>query len=296
VADLAIGPVTVEPAPGPHGEISPAAQKRLYAEADARFAAFTGITRKLHPDNALDKPYVPIWASFYDDVLKAWRAGTIRWLIDHPVAGPAIADAQAAGQAAAEHLSAMPRAATPDAVTTHAQKAASAQAAAQAATQKAGTVLAQTAPAAPTLPPAVQRASQDVAAIAKPWLDSGQGDVGSDLLAFAQSVNAFGHAIANATGLAPAPLSPPSPGSPGPTPTGNGSGRGSRFTGDEHGALGPSGPAGSPEASHGMLDAPKKTLGAALAVIGGLSVAIVLAGYRNLRPVRRRHTQRRARA
>jgi hypothetical protein len=84
--------------------ITPEIQARLYHEADARFAAKTGVTRKLDPKNAIDAKQIPVWTHIYQDVLAQYKNGTLVWTFDHPAVAPVLAQAQTMTTAAATGL------------------------------------------------------------------------------------------------------------------------------------------------------------------------------------------------
>ena len=90
----------------PSAPISPEIQKRLYDETDARFAAKTGIARKLDPKNALDQTYVPQWTAIYNDVKRQYQGGIIAWTHDHPDVAPLLTQASILSTNAATSLDA----------------------------------------------------------------------------------------------------------------------------------------------------------------------------------------------
>lgn len=90
--------------------ITPEVQKQLYQETDARFAAKTGIARKLDPKNRLDQKYIPQWMAIYEDVKKQYLAGVIAWTHDHPSVAPILTQASVLSANAATSLDAAQKA------------------------------------------------------------------------------------------------------------------------------------------------------------------------------------------
>ena len=84
--------------------VDPDTQRKLYAEADARFAAQSGVTRKLDPHNPVDKHLIPAWFHVYQGVLAEYGSGKIHWTTDHLPVTKAIADAHDATTAAQRRL------------------------------------------------------------------------------------------------------------------------------------------------------------------------------------------------
>lgn len=117
--------------------ITPEIQKQLYAETDARFAAKTGIARKLDPKNALDQKQIPVWQHLYADVLAQFHNGTIVWTYNHPMIAPLLTQASTLSTAAATGLDAAQKATDPQAKAAAAQDAHAALTGAAAATQQA---------------------------------------------------------------------------------------------------------------------------------------------------------------
>ena len=66
--------------------LTPKIQAELYAEADARFWAQTGLRpgKKLDPKNWIDQAFVPVWSAAYDRVLNEWKHGKLVKTYDHP--------------------------------------------------------------------------------------------------------------------------------------------------------------------------------------------------------------------
>ena len=83
--------------------IPPDVQKKLYAEADARFWAQTGYKpgHKLDAKSPLDKAMIPTYLDIYQKILNEYRAGKILYTYDHPAVVAALGEAaQLAGEAA----------------------------------------------------------------------------------------------------------------------------------------------------------------------------------------------------
>lgn len=116
-------------------KMTPDVQKQLYAETDARFAAKTGIARKLDPGNPIDQAYQPVWMHLYNDVKTQFLKGTIVWTYNHPAVAPLLAQAQAMTTAAATGLDASQKATTQTDQAAHVADAHAALAASTAATQ-----------------------------------------------------------------------------------------------------------------------------------------------------------------
>ena len=106
---LQIDQIVMDPPAGTPAQPSVDAetQKKLYAETDARFAAQTGVTRKLDPHNAVDQTLIPAWFHVYQGVLAEYRSGKIHWTTDHLPVQKAIAEAHDQSQKAAQRFDAV---------------------------------------------------------------------------------------------------------------------------------------------------------------------------------------------
>jgi hypothetical protein len=170
--------------------ITPEIQAQLYAEADARFAAKTGITRKLDPKSALDQKQIPVWSHIYQDVLAQFQNGTIAWTYNHPAVAPLLAHASDLSTAAAAGLELAQYATTPADKAAAAQAAHAAMTQATAATQQANQI-AQTLTASESPVAAAVAAGITDAVLAQKMADAAQSTAASV---------AAGHPIVNHTG------------------------------------------------------------------------------------------------
>jgi hypothetical protein len=229
-----------------HVEPTPDDQARLYAETDARFAAQTGITRKLDPQNKLDAKWIGVWHDLYSKVLAQWRAGTLAYTFDHPSIAQRITDAGKAAGDAMEHLGQMiatkpagvgmgslswaqtPAGQATAAASEATRKAAEAQAQVEAAVKATQLAAARGArhgiapippPPAVVSPDLVHRAAQEVAedvARGTHWFDRTIGGL-ADMVAALQgaAAGARADAVNQIATSPPAPTeSPPGPGAP----------------------------------------------------------------------------------
>ena len=149
--------------------LAPDVQKKLYAETDARFAAKTGVARKLDPHNKVDQALIPAWFHIYQGVLAEYKGGKIHWTTDHLPVQKALASASDETAKAEQYvdLAAAPGAALGE----HASAAKAAFDAAATSHRKAAAMM----PADPHL--AQILAHLDLGA-ALAWILVGQGDVG----------------------------------------------------------------------------------------------------------------------
>jgi hypothetical protein len=203
--------------------ITPEIQKQLYAETDARFAAKTGIARKLDPKNALDQKQIPVWQHLYADVLAQFRGGRIVWTYNHPMIAPLLTQASTLSTAAATGLDAAQKATDPQVKAAAAQDAHAALTGAAAATQQAKQVqqslIASESPVAAAvaagmaawLGQKIHDATQAIGAA----LSSQQPIIkdASDIVAAAQGAGAaVHHALGTALGAVTATTTAPAPG------------------------------------------------------------------------------------
>lgn len=189
--------------------VTPEIQADLYREADARFAAQTGITRKLDPRNKLDQKWIPVWLHIYAQLHTQWQHGTIAWTHRDPVVTQALDHAAHAGAAAASELAAMQTAApsTPEAVRAHAEAMSVAQGEAALATGAAAA--AQHAITPPTASLDLVTAARDAIARALgPAAGAAVVHGAQDTVAALQGLAAPAH-VARVTGAMPiAPIEP----------------------------------------------------------------------------------------
>ena len=78
--------------------LTPAAQKMLYDETDARFYAQTAyaVGRKLDPNNWIDQPFIKVWDDIYRKVLADYQAHKLVTTHDHPIVQGFLRGARAA--------------------------------------------------------------------------------------------------------------------------------------------------------------------------------------------------------
>lgn len=84
--------------------LSPAIHDKLAKETDARFAAQTGVSRKLDPSKPLDQKLIPVWLQIEGLVYSQILNGTVVYTFDHPVVTTALADAAVSSAAAATSM------------------------------------------------------------------------------------------------------------------------------------------------------------------------------------------------
>lgn len=87
--------------------MTPEVQAELYKEADARFAAQTGVVRKLNPRNVIDQKLIPAWVDVYNKVLREWKSGKLTLTFQHPVVAALLDEARDLSNAAAAHMDAV---------------------------------------------------------------------------------------------------------------------------------------------------------------------------------------------
>ena len=183
--------------------LAPDVQKKLYAETDARFAAKTGVARKLDPHNKVDQALIPAWFHVYQGVLAEYKGGKIHWTTDHLPVQKALASASDETAKAEQYvdLAAAPGAALGE----HASAVKTAFDAAATSHRKAAAMM----PADPHL--AQILAHLDLGA-ALAWISSGKG-TSADVVATLQAQDARTYA-ATATGSVPPDLAASSAATP----------------------------------------------------------------------------------
>jgi hypothetical protein len=142
--ELELGQIALDPHAAkvpPVSSIPAEAQAKLYRETDARFAAQTGITRKLDPHNPVDKPLTEAWFHVYQQVLAEYKSGQVHWSIDHLPVIKAVTDAHAFATAAADALAGPKPGASRDDLVKHGTAAQAHLDASAAASKKAGAVM-----------------------------------------------------------------------------------------------------------------------------------------------------------
>ena len=188
--------------------ITPEIQAELYKETDARFAAQTGITRKLDPKSKLDQAWIPVWMHLYAQVKQQYDAGILAWTYNHPaVAGP-LSEAQAAGLTAAQHFDAA-TAAPPTDAASHAKASSDATAHAAAASKQAGAAQAAIVPsvASPDLGHLITATASHISDALHTVGDLFGLSGGHDAIAAVQSTQAPAHAVSVNAPAAPSAAS-----------------------------------------------------------------------------------------
>lgn len=108
-------------------------QERLFKETDARFAAQSGITRKLDPKNPIDAKLIPEWTRIYNGVARDYNAGILAFTYDHPFVQQSLEAASMLTDKAAGHFDEALRAAASGVASGAASALASAETARKAA-------------------------------------------------------------------------------------------------------------------------------------------------------------------